>query len=585
MARLLRRRERTAHRSLRGIPSLKEFSLSRFTPSALACAALLLVASQGAQAQSASVKAELEALREQVRELARQSKAQPVADPGELADLRRQIQELQQALKDRSFTPPPAPIAPLPPSADGVADTTDQATRDAATPATKADIQGVRADFENYKYENARTLERKVPSVTRNTTIGGTIQVRATRQSPDQNAGVANGATGGNTTFQATPRGTSFDIPSATLSFAGNLFRDYQEGKNLTYALGLATGSNFAGSPQSTTSADRTLGVASPNGNQFNVTNAFLAYSFFPTNGGQEDERGSLTFGQQLVPFGLEAQATEEIRPVISSAQFTSALSGINTRQIGLIYRGDSFINVDYTNNYRSSLLEYAFGVVNGSGPNKSDNNGKKDWLGRVAVTVPSDYNSWLRELKLGVSYYRGRNNLVNITSNAVVQFARSNRAGFDINYTHLPFSIAYEFVAGEDDTLQSASNATSTSGTYKKKARGQYINFGYTWGEQFLSSEKSLAKYDDFWPKSYQAFVRFDSFDADTLNNAALRPGSIGDKTFITTLGLNAFFAETTKLQVNYLITRNDSPGASGYTVDRPRLARGLQVQFQYGF
>ncbi len=525
--------------------------MPRLKKTVITSALLLTLAGTSAQAQTvAQLKSELDALREQVK-------------------------ELSQLLKAQSASAPKATAADA-----------DQATIDANTVATKADIQGVRSDFENYKYETARTLERKVPSVTRNTTIGGTIQTRATWQDPPQNAGVANNATGGNTTYQATPRDSSFDIPAATLAIAGTLFRDYDAGKNLTYSLGFTTASNFAGSPQSTTSADRTLGVASPNGSQFNLTNASLAYSFFPTNGGQEDPKGALTFGQQLVPFGLEAQASEEIRPVINSAQFTSALSGINTRQIGLVYRGDSFVNVDYTNNYRSALLEYAFGIVNGSGPNKSDNNDRKDWIGRVAYTLPADYNSWLRELKVGVSHYRGYSNLVNTTSNAVVGFSESRRTGFDINYTHLPFSVAYEFVQGEDETLAgTATTAAAGAPTFVKKSVGQYINFGYTWGEQFLASEKTLAKYDDFWPKSYQAFLRYDVFDADTLNDPIARASSVGDKTQVTTLGLNVFFAETTKLQVNYLLTRNDAPSVGGFTADRPDVTRALQVQFQYGF
>jgi phosphate-selective porin len=310
-----------------------------------------------------------------------------------------------------------------------------------------------------------------------------------------------------------------------------------------------------------------------------NLTNAYLAYSFFPTNGGIEDEKGAITFGQQLMPFGLEAQADEEVRPVINSAQFTSALSGINTRQIGLVYRGDSFVTVDWTNNYRSSLLEYAFGVVNGSGPNKSDNNGQKDIIARLAVTVPADYNSWLRQLKLGVSYYEGNNNLVNNNTTNAVQVGKSKRKGFDVNWTHLPYSIAYEYAEGEDEAFSNATGAvTNNSPIFIKKSRGQYINLGYTWGEQFLASEKSLAKYDDFWPKSYQLFFRYDQFDADT------RDSAVGDKTNIATLGLNVFFAETTKLQFNYLVTQNDAPTA-GYTVDRPKDTKGVQVQFQYGF
>lgn len=109
-------------------------------------------------------------------------------------------------------------------------------------------------------------------------------------------------------------------------------------------------------------------------------------------------------------------------------------------------------------------------------------------------------------------------------------------------------------------------------------------MTLAYTWGEQFLASSKQQGKFDDYWPLSYQAFVRFDTFDSDTVNNPAVRTSSVGDKSNITTLGLNAFFAETTKFQLNYLISTNDQPLA-GYTLQRPRKTRGLVAQFQYGF
>lgn len=545
----------------------------QFRKKALVVAVLFSLSAGAAQAAKSKAQNnnELIELRNQVQQLINQSKAQSATESKEVVELRKQLEELKTQIKQSAKQEPAVAVLP---SAD-----LDTASRDALTPATKADIQGFRTDFENYKYDQSRILERNRASTTRNTLIGGTIQSRFTWQNPAQNAGVGNGATGGNTTYQARDRNTSFDVPLAQLNITGNLYRDYQEGKNLTYSVGFAYASNSAGNPSSASSAVRTLGVSAPNGSQFNLTNAFLAYSFFPTNGGPEDAKGSLTFGQQLVPFGLEAQANEEVRPVINSAQFTSALSGINTRQVGLIYRGDSFVNVDYTNNYRQSLIEYAFGIVNGSGPNKSDNNGQKDYLGRVAFTVPADYYSWLRQLTIGASYYRGYNNLANTTSNAVVAVGKSKRKGIDINWTHLPYSIAYEYVEGEDDTFTgAAATATAATPTFNKKSRGQYINLGYTWGEQFLASEKSLAKFDDFWPKSFQAFLRYDTFDADT------RAAAIGDKTNITTLGLNAFFAETTKLQFNYLITHNDA-AAGGYTLDRRKKTNGVQVQFQYGF
>jgi phosphate-selective porin len=586
-----------------------------FRKTALASAVLLSLTAGAAQAQpKAKANPELEALKRQVQalsnqvtELRNQLGAQrsagtgnpnttsnpasatsaggpvgltlPAGAAGTVAagDPARSIAAAADSAANTAATTAPgaAGTTPAEPGAD-----LDEASRDALTAATKSDIQGIRTDFENYKYEQARLAERNRASVTRNTKIAGAVQVRSTWQNPAQNAGVANGATGGGTSYQAADRHTSFDIPSVLLNFTGNLYRDYKEGKDLTYALGFSYATNSAGSPSSATSATRTLGVAAPNGSQFNLTNAFLTYSFFSTNGGQEEPKGTISFGQQLVPFGLEAQADEEVRPVINSAQFTSALSGINTRQIGIIYRGDAFVSVDYTNNYRSTLLEYAFGVVNGSGPNKSDNNGQKDWLGRVAVTLPADYNSWLRQLKLGASFYRGYGNLVNTTSNQVVQVGKYTRRGFDINYTHLPWSVAYEYVLGEDEVFTgAATGATPTSPTFLKKSRGQYVNFGYTWGEQFLASEKTLAKYDDYWPKSFQSFVRYDTFDSDIRRNIG------GDKTDILTLGLNAFFAETTKLQLNYLVTRNDAPANGRYTADRRRKGNAFQAQFQYGF
>ncbi|MGZ3238147.1 MAG: hypothetical protein ACXU8A_12310 [Burkholderiaceae bacterium] len=538
----------------------------RFKKTALAIAVLLSFSTGGAHAQSSDQqKAEIDDLKKQVEELR-------ALVNGKLG------QSTTAAAPSAATSTAAAPVIAAGGATNDAAGN-DAATNDAATPATKADILGIRTDFENYKYDQARIGERNRASTTRNTKITGTVQSRFSWQNPAQNAGVANGATGGNTNYQATDRHSSFDVPLATLGITGNLFRDYKEGRDLTYSLAFAYASNQAGSPSSATSSTRTLGVASSNGSQFNLTNAFLTYSFFPTNGGAEDAKGTLTFGQQLIPFGLEAQADEEVRPVITSAQFTSALSGINTRQVGLIYRGDSFINVDWTNNYRQALVEYAFGLVNGNGSNKSDNNGQKDFIGRLAFTVPADYNDWLRQLKFGVSYYQGFGNLVNTTSNAVVKIGKLKREGFDVNWTHLPYSIAYEFAQGEDQTFTgAAATATPASSTFYKRSRGQYINLGYTWGEQFLASEKTLAKYDDYWPKSYQLFLRYDVFDADT------RSSIVGDKTNITTLGLNAFFAETTKLQFNYLLVRNDQPG-TGYTADRPRKSNGIQVQFQYGF
>ena len=117
------------------------------------------------------------------------------------------------------------------------------------------------------------------------------------------------------------------------------------------------------------------------------------------------------------------------MRPVINSAQFLSGFSNIGSRQIGLIFRGDDQTYVDYTSNYRAPLITYAFGVVNGNGPNKDDNNDYKDIAARLVYTLPVDYSSWFRQLQVGVSGYRGYTSLGAASSTAVIDFRRLSRA------------------------------------------------------------------------------------------------------------------------------------------------------------
>lgn len=432
--------------------------------------------------------------------------------------------------------------------------------------ATKDDIGGLRADLENYKYDNQRNRDTKTALTKRGTSVSGNVQVRANSTT------VA--TTSGSASNQSTPRYSSFDVPTATIAFAGSLFKDYGEGHNLDYKVGFG----YAKSTGTTTSALAT--------STFSLQDAYIQYNFInPAVTGLEDANLNLRLGQQQTVFGLEAQTTDELKPAINNAQFVSGL-GVGTRQIGLILRGDYDPYVDYGFNYRAPLLEYAIGIVNGSGPNQVDNNSRKDYLARLAVTAPVDYTSWLRELKFGVSYQRGVKNILTGTSTTAVD-GNSDRYGFDIYYNHLPFGGTYEYATGRDDTLvansalpASASNiATTNTGKIGKiKSVGQTLTLFYTWGEQWLKSSNGngVGKYDDWWPKTYQPFVRFDRWDPNTANTA--KSGTnITAKTDISTLGFNLFFAETTKLQVNLNNYRFYNPATPKY--------RDLIVQFQFGF
>lgn len=510
-----------------------------FKTTALATAALLALSGGAVHAQSTS---EIATLKNTVE------------------DLRKQVQELRSLLQKQA-TPAAEPVAQ---------EGESQESLDARTAASKADIQGLRTDLENYKYDQARTLERNVPSVVRNTRIGGSITLGYATQNP-QTQPVTTGTTlspspaptTGTTNSGAgatAPRSNTFLGPVIGLNFAGNLYRDYAEGRNLTYRLAL-----------NGTSTNGTTTIA--------TTDAYIRYSFQPASGNPEDPLGTITLGQQIVPFGQDVQAIDpEVKAVIGNAGFVSGL-GLSGRQTGAVVSGDYDPYVDFTNNYRAPLLAYALGVFNGNGANRNDNNDYRDIAARLVYTLPVDYASWLRQLQIGTSYYRGYESLISGSASGTIQNTEQSkglntRTGFDINWTHLPFSVSYEWAYGKKQLF--AGNATNPDGY--QRGVGQYVNFGYTWGEQFLNSSKQQGKFDDYWPKSYQAFVRFDEFDP----NRSIK--AVADKQFITTLGLNVFFAETTKFQINYLHTRNQLGGAAP-TAAKPESINGWQAQLNATF
>lgn len=461
----------------------------------------------------------------------------------ELIQLKQQLAQLQQHLNQveiKSKTGEGIQAQVTDSSIENTALENDEELSTVATPATSDDIEGLRSDLENYKYDQLRQYERQTVKSARDTTLYGTVQLRANVQD--------------NNTAPNTPKST-FDIGTALLGVRGNLFKDYNEGKNLDYQTSFGYAKRNDGS----------------NNSNFNLLDAFLRYHVFSTNGGAEVPRLNLTLGQQLLPFGLDVQSPEDLRPTISYASAPSYL-GLFTRQNGLIVRGDVKPFVDYGANYRAPLFEYALGVINGNGSNKTDDNNSKDYIGRVAFTLPVDYASWLRELKFGASYIKGE---AKITGD---HKAQKDRLGFDIYYNHAPFGVSYEYLQGKTD-YAAATDSTPAS-IQNAKAEGHTFTAFYTIGDQFYNSIKSNAKFDDFWPKSIQGYYRYDSYNPnknqkDYVDTAS---GRIGEYD-IHSLGLNLFFAQTTKFQLQLNHYSYDLETAS------QKDSNELQAQFQYTF
>jgi Phosphate-selective porin O and P len=441
--------------------------------------------------------------------------------------------------------PPPGPAEPAtpqtpsfePPSVEGAASDEPldvpfeiQSLRD--------DQQGLQTDLENFKFQWQRERDLHTAITTRPLTINGVIQTRF---------GWTDQAVSSPTSG---PRHTSFDIGSALIGFTGNLYKDYEEGRNLSYSLG------YGASPQTNT-----------NNSFLNLTNANITYSILPTID-RAEPTFTITLGQQLLPFGLEVAASEELKPVIRNAEFATQLQ-LSRRDIGIILRGDLFPQMDYGFNYRQALIAWAVGVLNGAGPNTNDDNEFKDVLGRLAFTVPSDYHSWLRQITIGGTVYWGKRNIfLADEAKTLSGTGIKQRFGVDVYYNHWPFGLTYEFIVGRDEVARGTSADDPQLDEVVSRAHTATIFLSF--GEQFVAGFRNQGRYDDWWPKTYQPFVRFDTFDRDVDKDAD------EDRIDTITLGFNIFFAETTKFQVN--LNRRDDETL-------PEVATELFGQLQFGF
>jgi hypothetical protein len=420
---------------------------------------------------------------------------------------------------------------------------------------SREEFNGLRADLQTLRDDWTRTYQLKTPNTTRSLSLGGTLQERYTIYEDGK-----------------TP--SFFTTPFASLTLTGNLYKDYLEGHNLDYSVGY-------------------------NAAKATLNDANLKYAIFSSTD-TEGPQLSATLGQQLVPFGLEAQVQDNVKPTINNALFMTNY-GFG-RDVGVQLKGDILANNDYGNNYRVALLQYQLAVLNGNGANTSaDTNTDKDYVGRLVLNYTGDYNSTLRGLALGASIYQGSKfNSVNAyptgqggsvkvtntagtvvtvpvpTATPIVQSGNYEvqRVGADLSYVNVPFGFTAEIIESKEQT-ETAVLANKGQKIYIARdgtlnTRASTVTLFYEFGEQFLTDYRNQTRSDDWWPTTYQFFVRGDLWDPNTLQD--------NDEQYVGTAGFNLFFAQTTKLQINYLAKQNegDPYGLHGSEWD---------FQFQYGF
>ena len=222
-----------------------------------------------------------------------------------------------------------------------------------------------------------------------------------------------------------------------------------------------------------------------------------------------------LMAGQYKIPFSLENPYNPNVLEMIENSLVITHLvnyqdvSGINAngRDVGVSINGGFFKRDGF------SLINYFFGVFNGSGINISaDTNKAKDFSGVFSFNP-------LKSLTLAVSHYNGRTGDNN-------DLAQRVRNGFGAKY--------------DDNRLL---------------VRSEYIR-GKTWDSnsaKYFDSEGAYAVFAYYLQPKVQVAARYDYFkhNLDNDNTQQLE----------YTAGLNYFPVNNVRLQFNYMRrTKNDS-------------------------
>ena len=225
----------------------------------------------------------------------------------------------------------------------------------------------------------------------------------------------------------------------------------------------------------------------------------------------------ALSFGQFKVPFSLDNLTSSSSLDLVNRSQTVEELCpaqdiGSTGRDIGVTASG------------KFSILEYSLGIFNGSGINRVDTNDQKDIVGRL-ILRPFNF------LAIAVSHYIGDQRPM-----ASAVSVNRDRTGVDVFFSKGPAFIKGEYIFARDDQAERS---------------GWYVRGAYS-----------------FIPEKLQAVINYDSYDLD-LDLA-------GNRIEVITLGVNWFFSQKTKLQVNYEHQKDELAG----TTENIFLA-----QFQAGF
>ncbi len=221
----------------------------------------------------------------------------------------------------------------------------------------------------------------------------------------------------------------------------------------------------------------------------------------------------NISVGQFKMPFGLELSTPCQALHTIDRSLVVNELAS-PFRDLGVMIYGGANFKKDH------QVLQWKLAFTNGTGMNKIDNNRRKDITARLVVS-PMDW------FHIGGSYKYG-SVLADNNSDKLTRY------GADIAVEKFNFLFQGEYIGGVDDGFEMQGGGCGEDPTITP-IDGKINKNGFF----------TMLLYKTPW--NLQPVVKYETYEPNTdiendINNS-------------TTLGINYFFNEWTRLQLNYII------------------------------
>ena len=262
---------------------------------------------------------------------------------------------------------------------------------------------------------------------------------------------------------------------------------------------------------------------ASPSKNEYPyLLDAFVSYTRFPW--------AKVSAGQFKSPFSLELNTPCNALHTINRSKVVSELASPD-RDLGVMILGGG----------DTAIVKYAIGLMNGTGKGVTDDNSGKDIVGRL-VFNPLEFLSIGGSFKYGTSPSQDETSTEEDTKTIFggeIQI-KYNEFLFQSEYIYGDFAGSYTTGGGCGEPLEVHQGSVKKSGFF---AQAMYMT-----------------------PWNFQPVIKFESFDPDIDKDKESAAASVGTEDEYAfsqsahgfqntiTFGLNYFFNDWTRLQINYL-------------------------------